>query len=240
VRLYLLSGAGLSAPSGLATFRDGGLWDRYDVVEVCSIQGYRRDPHRVHRFYDERRQELGQVRPNRAHYYLAKLEERFDVVHLTQNVDDLLERAGAQSLIHLHGELTKLRCLECGHSFSIGYLSQEGKSCPGCGSCKVRPDVIFFGESAPNYRYLYTIEADLFIAIGTSGRVIDIADIAQHYPRSILIDPVRHKRVTMFGEFDCYIDEYFTHFIQADICEALEELELLLQREAGGAGDFMD
>ncbi|NPA64986.1 MAG: NAD-dependent deacetylase [Epsilonproteobacteria bacterium] len=227
MRIYVLSGAGLSAESGIPTFRDGGLWDRYDVMEVCSAQGYAKDPQKVHRFYDERRRELAGVEPNAAHYYFAELEKRYDVVHLTQNVDDLLERAGAKNVVHLHGRLRHLRCLECGKSFDIGYESQEGKRCVKCGSLRLRPDIVFFGESAPEYRCLYTTPADLFIAVGTSGRVIDVADIATHYPRSILIDPARHKRITMLGEFDEYLGDFFDYHIAAPVTEAIERLEQL-------------
>jgi len=232
VRLYILSGAGLSAESGIPTFRDGGLWDEYDVMEVCSAQGYAKDPQKVHRFYDERRRELARAKPNAAHYYFAELEKRFDVTHLTQNVDDLLERAGARRVIHLHGRLRHLRCLECGASFDIGYESQEGKRCPECGGSRLRPDIVFFGESAPEYRRLYTTPADLFIAVGTSGRVIDIADVARRYPRSILIDPARHKRVTMFGEFEEFVGDYFDEHIVAPATEAIGRLEEIFQKMA--------
>jgi len=197
-------------------------------MEICSAQGYAKNPELIERFYDERRRELADVEPNAAHYYFAELEKRFEVVHLTQNVDDLLERAGAKNVVHLHGKLIQLRCNECGTIFDIGYESQKGKQCPACQSQNLRPDVVFFGESAPNYRYLYTTKADIFIAVGTSGQVIDIADIAANYPVSILIDPKRHKRVTMFGEFDEFLDEYFTHYIQKPATEAIADVEPLL------------
>lgn len=228
MRLYILSGAGLSAQSGIATFRNGGLWDHYDVMEVCSAKGHANNPQLIEHFYDERRAELAKVEPNEAHRYFAKLEERFDVVHLTQNVDDLLERAGAKNVIHLHGKLTELRCECCKTVFDIGYESQKERRCPCCSSSNLRPNIVFFGESAPNYRYLYTTKADIFIAVGTSAQVIDIADIAGCYARSILIDPKRHKRVTMFGEFDEYLDEFFTCYIQKPATEAISDLEELL------------
>jgi len=229
VRLYILSGAGLSAPSGIPTFRDGGLWDRYKVEEICSAEAVAKDLAKVNRFYDERRRELAKVEPNEAHRYFAQLESRYETIHLTQNVDDLLERAGADP-IHLHGRLTQARCMECAEVFKIGYEPIADRSCPKCDAA-LRPDVVMFAEVAPDYRYLYTIQADIFIAVGTSGRVIDIADIAQKYPISILINPKREKRVTMFGEFDEYVDEYFTHFIQKDVTKAISDLEDLL-REA--------
>ena len=197
-------------------------------MEICSAQGYAKNPELIERFYDERRRELADVEPNAAHCYFSELEKRFEVVHLTQNVDDLLERADAKNVVHLHGKLTELRCNECGTIFDIGYESQKGKQCPACQSQNLRPNVVFFGESAPNYRYLYTTKADIFIAVGTSGQVIDIADIAANYPVSILIDPKRHKRVTMFGEFDEFLDEYFTHYIQKPATEAIADVEPLL------------
>jgi len=226
--IYILSGAGLSAESGIETFRDGGLWDRYDISDVCSAQGFEKNPELVNNFYDRRRLELKNVRPNAAHRYLASLEERFEVIHLTQNVDDLLERAGAKRVIHLHGKLTELKCLECGEVFDIGYESSKGRVCVKCGGDNLRPNVVFFGESAPNYRYLYSIKASIFIAVGTSGRVLDIADIAKGYGNSLLINPKREKRVTMFGEFDEYIDEYFTLFIQKRATEAISDIEEVL------------
>ena len=222
--LYILSGAGLSADSGIPTFRDGGLWDEISIDEVATHEAWLRNPDKVIAFFDARRQELANHRPNAMHRFLATLS---DAVHLTQNVDDLCERAGGNP-IHLHGKLTEVRCEDCQKIFDIGYAPQP-KECYFCGSQALRPNVILFGEVAPNYRYLYTTKADIFIAIGTSGAVIDIADIAQRYSESILIDPVRRKRVTMFGEFDAYIDEYFTHYIPKRAAEAVEDLRKLLE-----------
>ena len=224
MRLYILSGAGLSADSGIPTFRDGGLWDTIPIEEVATHDAWLRNPTKVIDFFDARRQELANYQPNAMHRFLATLS---DAVHLTQNVDDLCERAGGTP-IHLHGKLTEVRCEACKEIFDIGYAPQP-KKCHFCGSRKLRPNVILFGEVAPNYRHLYTTKADIFIAIGTSGAVIDIADIAQHYPKSILIDPVRRKRVTMFGQFDAYIDEYFTHYIPKRAAEAVEDLKTLLE-----------
>ena len=222
MKILIVSGAGLSAPSGVPTFRDG-LWQEYRVEEVATHEAWLKDPARVIEFFDQRRQELAKYRPNAAHRFLAKLPNS---VHLTQNVDDLCERAGEEP-IHLHGRLRWVRCEECGQRWDIGYAKQP-RSCPQCGGV-ARPDVVLFGEMAPNYRYLYTTKADIFIAIGTSGRVIDIADLAKNFPRSILVNPKREKRVTMFGEFEEYIDEYFTHFIQKSADEAVEDIQKLLK-----------
>ena len=223
--LYVLSGAGLSAPSGLPTYRDsGGLWDRYAIERYATHEAWLERPDEVIAFFDRRRQELGRFAPNAAHRFFASLP---DCTHLTQNVDDLCERAGDRP-VHLHGMLTQVRCERCKKVWDIGYRPQP-RICHFCSGKDVRPNVILFGEMAPAYRYLYTVKADIFIAVGTSGAVIDIADIAQNYPVSILIDPVRHRRRTMFGEFDEYLDEYFTHYIQKGAVEAIEDLRILLK-----------
>ena len=224
MRCYILSGAGLSADSGIPTFRGGGLWDSYKIDEVATHEAWLKNPAKVIAFFDTRREDLARFKPNSMHYFLASLPNR---VHLTQNVDDLCERAGGNP-IHLHGKLTQIRCEACQKVFDIGYKPQP-KVCPFCNIKALRPNVVLFGEVAPNYRYLYTIEADVFIAIGTSGAVIDIADIAKSYPKSILIDPKRRQRVTMFGEFDKYIDEYFSHYIPKRAVEAVEDLQKLLK-----------
>ena len=228
---YILSGAGLSADSGVPTFRDGGLWDDVKIEDVAAHEAWLKNPTKVIAFFDARRQELAGYQPNAMHKFLSTL---FNTVHLTQNMDDLCERAGGKP-IHLHGKLTEVRCETCQKIYDIGYNPQP-KRCKFCGDATLRPNVVLFGEMAPNYRYLYTIEADIFIAIGTSGAVIDIADIASHYPISILIDPKRRKRVTMFGEFDEYIDEYFTHYIPKRAIEAIEDLQKLL-KESHGSSD---
>ncbi|BAF69237.1 SIR2 family NAD-dependent protein deacylase [Nitratiruptor sp. SB155-2] len=222
--IYILSGAGLSAPSGIPTFRDGGLWDNINIDEVATHEAWLKNPKKVIAFFDQRRIELAHCQPNRAHYFFASLP---NAIHLTQNVDDLCEKAG-DNPIHLHGKLTEIRCEVCKKIWDIGYTAQPN-NCHFCGSFNVRPNVILFGEVASNYRYLYTTKADIFIAVGTSGKVIDIADIAQNYPVSILINPKREKRVTMFGEFEEYIDEYFTFFIQKSADEAIKDLKKLLK-----------
>ena len=224
MKIYVLSGAGLSKESDIPTFRDGGVWDEVEIEEVATHEAWLHNPKKVIAFFDARRKELATKKPNKMHYYLASLP---GLVHLTQNVDDLCEKAGDKS-VHLHGKLTEVRCEECKKVFDIGYKPQPS-SCPACGNSSLRPNVVLFGEVAPNYKYLYTTQADIFIAIGTSGVVLDIADIARHYPISILIDPNRHKRSTMFGEFDEYIDEYFTYYIQKPATQAIEELDTILK-----------
>lgn len=219
-KVMILSGAGLSAESGIRTFRDhDGLWEQYDVMQVCSTEGWEADRDLVTRFYNARRKDLESKQPNAMHAAIAQLQQRYPgrIWNLTQNVDDLLERAGCEEVIHLHGTLRDLRCEQCGHVWNIGYAEQTVHDCcPRCESDSVRHNVVMFGESAPMYRHIYEAvsDADLFIAIGTSGQVIDIVPIAREFDRSILINPKQESYVTMFGAFDENIDAFFTDFLQ--------------------------
>lgn len=225
----ILSGAGLSAESGIRTFRDhDGLWENHDVMKVCSTQGWIEDRHYVTRFYNERRADIEFKEPNHAHKILAKLEKdyRGRITHLTQNIDNLLEKAGAKNVIHLHGTLTDLRCEACTETFVIGYVAQENNtSCPHCGNKRVRHNVVMFGEAAPLYSHIHQAirECTLFIAIGTSGAVIDIVPISKEFKHSILIDPKRQKIASIY-DVKSYIDEYFEHFIQKKAGESMDEM----------------
>lgn len=237
-RIMILSGAGLSTESGINTFRDSdGLWENYDVMEVCSTQGWIADHKRVTRFYNERRCELEFKKPNHAHMVLAQLDHdyRGRVIHLTQNIDDLMEKAGSNDVVHLHGTLTELRCEACTEIFNVGYRPQEGnETCPHCGNKRVRHNVVMFGESAPMYSELYDAirHATLFIAIGTSGTVIDISSIAKEFKHSILIDPRRQETKSKFDP-KRYIDEYFEYFIQKKASEAMDEMMNLIKEHMG-------
>jgi len=190
-KIYILSGAGISAESGIKTFRDNdGLWENYSVEEVCSVQGWEADRQKVSNFYDARRADLVDKKPNAAHYALAELKKKYpnNIVMLTQNVDNLLEQAGCEEVIHLHGTLTDLRCEDCNHEFDVGYASQEGKTCPKCESSNVRHNVVMFGEDAPKYAFLsvLTTAADMLVVLGTSGQVIDTASLAQYVENTML------------------------------------------------------
>jgi len=219
-KVMILSGAGLSAESGIRTFRDhDGLWEEYDVMQVCSTEGWRADRDLVTRFYNARRRDLEGKEPNAMHRTIAALQKKYpgQIWNLTQNVDDLLERAGCSEVIHLHGTLRDLRCESCGHVWDIGYTEQtEHDTCPRCESGEVRHNVVMFGESAPMYRKIYEAvnDTDIFVAIGTSGQVIDIVPIAREFERSIIVNPRREEYVTMFGSFEQNIDEFFTDFLQ--------------------------
>ncbi len=178
--IVILTGAGISAESGIATFRGpGGLWEGHRVEDVCTPQALVRDPDLVHRFYDLRRAALADVRPNAAHDALARLDRDWpgDLLLVTQNVDDLHERAGSRRLIHMHGELRSALCAACGGRTPHPGALPPGSVCATCGAPMLRPDIVFFGEMP------YAMErieaaiaaADLFVSIGTSGAVYPAA-----------------------------------------------------------------
>ncbi|HEX6955402.1 MAG TPA: NAD-dependent deacylase [Agromyces sp.] len=176
IRLVVLTGAGISAESGVPTFRDaGGLWEGHRVEDVATPEAFERDPVTVQRFYDARRRAVASVAPNPAHHALARLEAALgdELLVVTQNIDDLHERAGSTRVRHMHGELGRARCLACGErSDAAGDLVGE-PPCPACGERMLRPDVVWFGEMPYG---LDEIDAALvgcerFVAIGTSGAV---------------------------------------------------------------------
>jgi NAD-dependent deacetylase len=183
--IVILTGAGISAESGLATFRGpDGLWEGHRVEDVCTPEAYRRDPALVHAFYDARREKLGTVEPNATHKALARLDAEWpgELLLVTQNVDDLHERAGSKRLLHMHGELAKGWCLRCNERFPWSGPMGENAQCPACGTTgMVRPDIVWFGEMP----YLMDRidealrECDLFVSIGTSGAVYPAAGFVQ-------------------------------------------------------------
>ncbi|MGY6548455.1 MAG: NAD-dependent deacylase [Roseinatronobacter sp.] len=183
-RIVILTGAGLSAESGLGTFRDqGGLWARYDLARVATPEGFARDPALVHEFYNARRANCLQAAPNPAHLALAQLQAArpAQVTLVTQNVDDLLERAGARDVIHMHGELRRALCAGCGARWDASAVLQPDAPCPACGARKTRPDVVWFGEIPYHMARIEAAlaRATLFVAIGTSGQVWPAAGFVQ-------------------------------------------------------------
>ena len=182
--IVILTGAGISAESGIGTFRDaGGLWEQHRVEDVATPEGFQRDPDRVLRFYDMRREAIQKAAPNPAHEALARLEAEWkgELLIVTQNVDDLHERAGAQRLIHMHGEHLNAWCTACDARSRWRDALAHRPPCPVCGATALRPDVVWFGEMP--YR-MGEIEAalrdcDLFVSIGTSGAVYPAAGYVQ-------------------------------------------------------------
>lgn len=186
-KLVISSGAGISAESGISTFRDaGGLWENYPVMEVCSADGFNRNPALVHEFYNARRKDLVNKFPNDAHKILAELEKDFDVYVITQNVDDLHERAGSSKILHLHGELMKIRSVrnpEYIESLDMEHLETTPQT-KGKNGDIMRPHIVFFQEAVPNMELAaeWVHEADIFVVIGTSLNVYPAAGLL-HYVR---------------------------------------------------------
>ncbi len=202
-KVAVLTGAGISAESGLSTFRDsGGLWEGFDVQEVASIEGWYQNPKKVLDFYNLRRTQAAKAQPNAAHLGLKKLEEQFEVVIITQNVDDLHERAGSSNIIHLHGQLTKARSeadpdevIEIGErEIRIGDTSQDGS--------QLRPAIVWFGEMVPMIEIAAkeVMEADFLIVIGTSLAVYPAAGLI-HYAKNeikkVIVDPSEPEMIQL-------------------------------------------
>lgn len=227
--LVILSGAGMSAESGISTFRDaGGLWDKYPVIQVASAEGYVRDPELVINFYNERRKQLLDVEPNAGHTGLAELEKDFNVTVVTQNVDNLHERAGSTHVIHLHGELTKV--CSSRDPYNPRYVRElkpeeyEVKMGDKAGDgSQLRPFIVWFGEAVPEIETAigYVEKADIFVIIGTSMNVYPAAGLLNYVPRTAevyLIDP---KPV------DTHTSRSI-HVIQKGASEGVAELKQLL------------
>jgi NAD-dependent deacetylase len=179
--IVVLTGAGISAESGVDTFRDRhGIWSKIDYRDVATPEGFARNPQMVHDFYNMRRRRMSQVQPNAAHFALARLEREFagDFLLVTQNIDDLHEKAGSQKLLHMHGEHRKVLCRQCGMRQDWFDDLSVDLACPVCASPgSLRPDVVWFGEMPHHMDRIYDAlgKADLFISIGTSGNVYPAA-----------------------------------------------------------------
>ena len=185
MKVVVLIGAGISAESGLPTFRDAdGLWEGHDPMTVATPEAFAADPDLVHRFYDERRAVLERVQPNAAHLALARLEEHLgdDLYLVTQNVDDLHERGGSQRVHHLHGRLRSAWCTTCDRRPEWSGTLGDRPACPACGHTTLRPDVVWFGEMPYGMEAVHAAlyDCDLFVAIGTSGSVYPAAGFVEH------------------------------------------------------------
>ncbi|MFP4274680.1 MAG: NAD-dependent deacylase [Paracoccaceae bacterium] len=179
-KIVILTGAGISAESGLGTFRDaGGIWSRFSIDEVATPQAFARNPRRVCDFYNARRAQARAARPNAAHAALARLQQRAPeaVTIVTQNVDGLHEAAGATEVIHMHGALDDALCPSCDHRWPAPDDMHPGDPCPACGTPGARPDVVWFGEMPHRMDEIADrlVAADLFVSIGTSGEVYPAA-----------------------------------------------------------------
>ncbi|MDX5384068.1 MAG: NAD-dependent deacylase [Rhodobacterales bacterium] len=187
--IVILTGAGISAESGLGTFRDeGGLWSQHRIEDVATPEGFARDPALVHRFYNARRVQAAAARPNAAHHALARLESAYpgQVTIVTQNVDALHEAAGSRRVLHMHGTLAGALCAACGHRWAAPAEMQPGHPCPACAAPAARPDVVWFGEMPYHMDQIWDLlrAADIFAAIGTSGQVYPAAAFVQDADRA--------------------------------------------------------
>lgn len=223
-KVLILSGAGISAESGISTFRDSdGLWEKHRIEDVCSAGCLDTNGEATRAFYDARREDIEDKEPNYAHKVIVELKHQYpsDIAVLTQNVDDLFEKAGIgrDEIVHLHGFLRELRCRNCEEVFEIGYKKQDecfNAECPKC-SGELRPNIVFFGESAPLYSKLTQAlnECELIVIIGTSGNVLDVTYFAQLSKLSILNNLEPSQAID---------DSYFTKVFYAKATEAIGEI----------------
>lgn len=224
-KLVVFSGAGISAESGVKTFRDSnGLWENHKIEEVASPEGFARDPKKVLDFYNARRRQLKEVRPNEAHLILAELEAYFDVTIITQNVDDLHEKAGSNTIIHLHGELKKARPVNSDsqiipweEDLNLGDVNFEG--------IQLRPHIVWFGEMVTEMEKAIAVAetADVFLVVGTSMQVYPAAGLIQYIPKHckiFVIDPDLENRFTQKE-----------NFFQASATEGMRKLKTILLKE---------
>lgn len=224
-RIVILTGAGVSAESGLGTFRDkDGLWARYDLADVATPEGFARNPGLVHDFYNARRANAVAALPNAAHLALARLLSTHGATTLvTQNIDDLHGCAGAQGVIHMHGQITRALCAACDHRWDAPLVMAPTDRCPACGMAATRPDIVWFGEIPYHMDIIHDAVAtcDLFVAIGTSGEVYPAAgfvEMAGHFGAETLeinLDPDAP------GRFDRVMKGPATQTVPAWVAEVL-------------------
>lgn len=206
-KLVVFSGAGMSAESGISTFRDSnGLWENYDIQQVATPEAWERNPALVQRFYNERHNNILEAQPNEAHQYIAKLQDHYDVQVITQNIDDLHERAGSQNVLHLHGNIRLAKSSGPDAQYTTQFyevngwkLDLEQDFCPN--GYPLRPHVVWFGEAVPAYEEAIRLvqSADIFIVIGSTLSVYPVAALVHeipHYSKAYYIDPqADHSRV---------------------------------------------
>ena len=222
MKLVVLSGAGISAESGVKTFRDSnGLWENHRIEDVASFEGFQKNPQMVLDFYNARRKQLREVEPNNAHLILAEFEAFFDVEIITQNVDDLHERAGSTKITHLHGELLKVRpidseteILQWKEDLNVGDCNAKG--------IQLRPHIVWFGEMVPEMEKAIklTAEADIFLIIGTSMQVYPAAGLINYVPPSCEVFVIDPNLENMYAKYE--------NFFKTSATEGIKKLRELL------------
>lgn len=222
-KIVIFSGAGISAESGIKTFREAdGTWETYNVDDVCVKGCLEKNRNMVLDFYDKRRCELKNAEPNYAHIQIAKLKEKYpnEIAVITQNVDNLFERAGCKDVIHLHGFITSIRCMRgsCGFKEDIGYQAQDrDRRCPKCNKT-LRPDVVFFLEKAPMYKRFYDElkDCEIIAVIGTSGNVIDVSPLLKLKMKTRILNNLEAS--------DLIDDRLFTKVLYKPATKAIDEI----------------
>lgn len=218
-RIAILTGAGISAESGIDTFRSqGGLWENHRIEDVASPEGFARNPELVIDFYNQRRLQLRnpKITPNPAHFHLAKLEEEYNVAIITQNVDNLHERAGSSQVIHMHGELDRMKCSTTSQSFVAPTEMNLKENCSCCETSTLRPDIVWFGEIPYHMEAIekHLLGCDMFVAIGTSGHV---------YPAAGFVSLVGSKPTVEINSDDTAISEAFQHHFRGPASTTVPE-----------------
>lgn len=227
--IVILSGAGISAESGLATFRSAnGLWNNHRVEDVATVEAFMKNPEYVHQFYNDMRPELYQAKPNAAHLAISKLQQNYpaEINVVTQNVDTLHEKAGNQNVWHIHGQINQIVCLNCGHIFETwGDVSTEDK-CPHCQIANMlKPNIVFFGE---NLLYMDEVErllrkCDLFVSVGTSGVVypaagfVQIAKFSGADTYEFNLEPTSNNMMFdnhIYGQAGTTLPQFFEHLLK--------------------------
>ncbi len=227
-KVVIFSGAGISAPSGISTFRDsGGLWEKYKIEDICTSGCLETNRDETIEFYDKRREDIKNKYPNHAHKMIAKLQEKYfdDIKIITQNVDDMFEKAGCRDVLHLHGFLREVCCEKCGFNIDIGYDAQKNKwnTCPKCKS-NLRPNIVFFGEPAPKYTDLYFQLQDckMFIVIGTSGNVINTDMFLNHKIEKSILNNLEPSSAIN--------DKLYSKVLYKSATEAIDEIVLDIEK----------
>jgi NAD-dependent deacetylase len=225
-KIVIFSGAGISAPSGISTFRDSdGLWEKYDIKDICMAGCLDWNYDETVEFYDKRREELKSKKPNIAHKIIAKLKNEYPnlISVITQNVDDMFERAGCKEVLHIHGFLKEIRCMKCDKIKDIGYQKQNKELlCSTCRS-KFRPNIVFFGEAAPMYEKLYKEleNCKVLVVIGTSGAVINVDMLSQWAEYKILNNLEESNLIN-----EEYFDEVYYESVESAIIKIEKSLKL--------------
>ena len=240
-KFLCFSGAGLSAESGIPTFRDAttGMWKEFDPMVLANYRTWRENFHKVHAFYNLRRQDLAEIKPNAAHFQIAEWQRRYNAHVYTQNIDLLLEKAGCTDVVHVHGRIDEMQCQKCAHIWNVGYTAYEvSAGCPQCQSVEdVKPNVVFFNEIAPHYPEFYALlntmgEDGLFVCIGTSGTIVPVDDISQFLDCPTVINVLDLERDSD-GYLPPIAPHHWTHCLLGPATERVADIDKVARAHFG-------